>query len=151
MKLNWSYIAGFVDGEGSIIKCGDTDYRVAIPQTHEGVLKEIKNFTDVGNICKVKKRKAHWKESWTYYVAKQEDTLFFLKKIYPYLIVKKYVAQKIIPIVTKIVSKNRKKKLQLQKKIKKCKFLRDKGLSYRSIGRKLKIDHGYARRLILYK
>jgi len=151
MNINWSYIAGFVDGEGSIVKYGETDYRVSISQTHEGVFKKIKDFTGVGNICKVGKRKEHWKDSWVYYVARQNDALFFLKNIYPYLIVKKEIAQRTIPIIARIVLKNHKKKLRLQKKIKNCKFLRGKGLSYRAIGKKLNVDHGYARRLILYK
>lgn len=151
MNINWSYIAGFVDGEGSILKNGNTDYRISIPQTHEGVLRSIQNFTGMGNICQVAKRKTHWKESWVYCVARQEDALFFLKRIYPYLIVKKDIARKIIPMVAKIVSNQRKNKLRLRKKIKACKFLRERGLSYRQIGKKLKVDHGYARRLILYK
>lgn len=151
MIINWDYIAGFFDGEGSILKPGETDYRVSILQTHEGVLKEIQRFTQVGNICEVAKRKAHWKESWVYYVARQKDVLLFLKKIYPRLIVKKNLAKKIIPVLTSIVLSNKKKKLNLQKKAKACKFLRSRGLSYRAIGAKLKIDHGYARRLILYK
>ncbi len=151
MNINWSYIAGFVDGEGSIVKNGKNDYRIAIPQTHEGVLRAIQDFTGMGNICQVAKRKAHWKESWVYCVARQEGVLFFLKRIYPYLIVKKDIARKIIPMVAKIVFNQRKNKLRLQKKIKACKFLRERGFSYRQIGKKLKVDHGYARRLILYK
>lgn len=151
MNMDWRYIAGFVDGEGSIIKNGENDYRIAIPQTHEGVLRAIQDFTGMGNICQVAKRKAHWKESWVYCIARQEDTLIFLKRIYPYLIVKKDIAQRTIPIAARIVSNQRKNKLRLQKKIKACKFLRETGLSYRQIGKKLKVDHGYARRLILYK
>ncbi|MBI3046129.1 MAG: hypothetical protein HYY86_01090 [Candidatus Harrisonbacteria bacterium] len=151
MNINWGYIAGFVDGEGNIVKNGKNDYRIAIPQTHEGVLKEIQDFSGMGNICKAKKRKPHWKENWVYCIARQKDVLFFLKSIYPYLIVKKGIARKTIPIVAKIVSNQFKNKLCLQKKIKACKFLRGRGLSYRKIGKKLKVDHGYARRLILYK
>lgn len=149
-NIDWRYIAGFVDGEGTFAKNGETDYRIAIPQTNEEVLQLIKFFSGVGNIYKVKKRKKHWKESWTYSVARQEDVLIFLEKIYPHLIVKKDLARKLIPIVEKIVSIQRKRKLDLQKNIKTSKFLREKGLSYRAIGKKLNIDHGYVRRLILF-
>lgn len=151
LRINWNYIAGFMDGEGSISKAGDTDYRISIPQTHEGVLLDIQRFTGVGSICKVAKRKAHWKESWTYCVARQEHALWFLRKVYPYLIVKKKLAGKTIPIVERIVFQNREKRRHLQKKVKACKFLRNKGLSYRAIGKKLNVDHGYARRMILFK
>ncbi|MEK7630042.1 MAG: LAGLIDADG family homing endonuclease [Patescibacteria group bacterium] len=150
-KINWNYIAGFIDGEGSIVKNGEKDYRIAIPQTHEGVLKEIKSFTGVGNICKVKKRKDHWKESWIYYVAKQEDVFTVLKQIHPYSIVKKDIVLSTIPKVAKIIYFSRRKKLNLEKKIKACKNLRKNGLSYRKIGAKLNIDHGYVRKLVLYK
>lgn len=148
--MDWSYIAGFLDGEGSIAKNGETDYRIAIPQTNEEVLQAIKSFYGVGNICKVTKRKEHWKDSWTYTVARQVDVLVFLKNVYPYLIVKKRSARKLIPVIADIVSAQRKRKTDLQKKIKKSKLLRGKGLSYRAIGKKLRIDHGYVRRLILF-
>ena len=88
MHINWSYVAGFIDGEGSIVQYGATDYRIAVPQTNEEVLRRIQEFSGVGNICQVKRRKTHWKESWIYCVARQENVLFFLKSIYPYLIVK---------------------------------------------------------------
>ncbi|GEM_PF-1031121 len=150
-KINWSYIAGFLDGEGSVVKNGETDYRISIPQTNEEVLKEILKFTKVGNICQVRKRKIHWKESWIYFVARQEDVLFFLKNVYPLLIVKRNIVRKFIPTIAGIVTTARKRKLNLQKKIKACKLLRENRLSYRAIGKKLKIDHGYVRRMILYK
>lgn len=149
--MDWRYIAGFVDGEGSIVKNGETDYRIAIPQAHEGVLNEIRNFSGVGNICKIKKRQEHWKESWIYTVARQEDVLFFLKKVSPYLIIKKELTRRTIPIVKDIVRINRKRRFNLQKKVKACKLLRKKGLSYRAIGHKLNIDHGYVRRMVLFK
>jgi len=150
MSINWSYVAGFLDGEGSIVKNGETDYRIAIPQTNEEVLKALQSFTRVGNICKVRKRKEHWKESWTYTVARQEDVLAFLRNVYPCLIVKKDLARRLIPTIAKVVSVQRKKRLNLQKNIRNSKLLREKGLSYRAIGKKLKIDHGYIRRLILF-
>ena len=150
MNINWSYVGGFLDGEGSIVKNGKTDYRIAISQTNEKVLDAIKFFTRVGNICQVKKRREHWKESWIYTVARQEDVLFFLRNVYPHLIVKKSVARTLISVLGRIVSAQRKKRSYLQKNIKASKLLKEKGLSYRAIGKKLKIDHGYVRRLILF-
>ena len=150
-RVNWSYIAGFIDGEGSITKHGETDYRITVSQTNEEVLKMIQVFTKSGNICQVTKRKEHWKESWVYVVARQKDVLVFLKKIYPYSIVKKNLIRNLIPVITKVVLKQRERKANLQKNIKRSKLLRKKGLSYRAIGKKLGIDHGYVRRLILFK
>lgn len=150
-RLSWSYVAGFVDGEGSIVKIGSTDYRVLVSQTNEVVLKLIKRFTGVGRICKLTKRKSHWKESWLYFVGRQKDVLFFLKSVYPYLIVKKDLVRRTIPKVSKIVLLQQEKKLHLQKNVEASKFLRKKGFSYRAIGEKLGIDHGYVRRLALFE
>ncbi len=149
-KIDWSYISGFVDGEGSITKNGEADYRITIPQTNKEVLSAIQIFTKAGNICQVTKRKEHWKESWVYVIARQEDVLVFLRNIYPHVIVKKNLVQISIPIIAKIVSIQRQRKANLQKNIKRSKLLRKKGLSYRAIGKKLKIDHGYVRRLVLF-
>jgi len=149
--IDWRYIAGFVDGEGSFTKNGETDYRISVPQTHEWVLLAIKNFTKMGNICEPRIRKPHWKKGWTFYVAKQVDVLRFLRSVYPYLIVKKELARKLIPVIADITKRIRDRKEHLQKITERCKFLRRKGWSYRKIGKALKIDHGYARRIILFR
>ncbi len=67
--MDWNYIAGFFDGEGSILKHDPTNYRISIPQTNEEVLQKIKTFSNMGNIFKTRKRKEHWKDSWVYSVA----------------------------------------------------------------------------------
>ncbi|MDP3729173.1 MAG: LAGLIDADG family homing endonuclease [bacterium] len=149
--MNWSYIAGFIDGEGSVVKYGKYDYRVSIPQTHEGVLQSIQKFVGGGNIFKTRKRKPHWKESWLYCLAQQKAVLHFLKNIYPYVIVKKEIVRITLPKVAHIVARRQRHNEQLQRKIKTCKLLREKGLSYRKIGKQLNLDHGYLRRLILFK
>lgn len=149
--MSWQYIAGFVDGEGSIVKAKNTTvYRVLIPQTHEGVLKAIQEFARVGIIYQCKTRKAHWKDNWVYAVARHKDVLYFLKKIRAYLIVKKKLAESRIPDLKQLVAHDRQKSLDLQKKLKVCKFLRSKGLTFRAIGKKMNVDFGYARRLLLY-
>ena len=147
--MNWDYIAGFFDGEGSIVKHGPTNYRISIPQTNEAVLQKIKKFSNMGNIFKTTKRKEHWKDSWVYFIAKQRDVLLFSRKIFDKAIVKKEAINRIMPIVEKIVMVHNKNKRLLQNKEKKCKLLRKKGLSYRSIGKLLGLDHGYVRRLII--
>ena len=148
--MSWKYIAGFMDGEGSIVRTKRTIYRILIPQTHEGVLKEIKRFVGRGYIFKCKTRKAHWKDNWVYAISRQKDVLFFLKKIHPYLIVKRMLATKRIPIMKKCVKNTVARKKRLQKRMKICKLLREQGATYREIAAKLKVDFGYARRLFLY-
>ncbi len=147
--MNWDYIAGFFDGEGTVGKYSESGYKIGISQSHKGVLKDIQNFSGVGNIHLIKKRKLHWKDAWIYYIAKQEDVYFFLTHILNGLIVKKERVSEIIPEL-KINAENSKKRRQKHLANKKmAKDLRERGCSYREIGKRLGIDWGYARRLIM--
>ena len=146
--MNWSYIAGFFDGEGSISP-NQGGFRISIPQTHEQVLNQIRNFTKVGFVIRIKKRQIHWKDAWLYYIASKKDVLYFLKQVSPNLTVKKELSIKTIKLLEKqLVSLQEKQKIHDQRKSL-AKKLRSKGWSYRKIGKELKIDWGYTRRLIL--
>lgn len=146
--MNWIYIAGFFDGEGSVSP-NNGGFRISIPQTNQGVLNEIHNFTKVGFVIAVKKRQAHWKDSWTYYIASKKDAYYFLNQIIPYLVVKKDIALEAIAELGKqLHSMEDKRKIHNKRKIE-AKLLRSKGWDYRRIGEKLNIDWGYARRLVL--
>ncbi|MFA6526072.1 MAG: LAGLIDADG family homing endonuclease [Candidatus Buchananbacteria bacterium] len=146
--INWHYIAGFFDGEGSITYNGK-GYRVTISQTNKEVLDQIRDFSGIGGVIAVTKRKKHWKQSWVYYVAKQKDVDIFLKKIRNKVLVKRSLT---------IITLNKLKKYLADKDIMEkkrsnirntAKKLRNQGYTYRGIGRKLNIDFGYARRIIL--
>ena len=146
--MTWDYIAGFFDGEGSLVHNGKR-FRILIPQTHEGVLLEIKNFIGSGTIYKVTKRKEHWKECWVYCIARQEDVLKFIKKIKNNLIVKKITVLNAIPRLTITLNGMvKRKKIRIDRK-NTVEKLRAKGLTYREIGKKVGIDFGYARRLLI--
>jgi len=146
--MTWQYIAGFFDGEGSLVH-NKKGYRIMISQTNEEVLTSIKEFIGFGNIFKNKKRQPHWLESWVFYIAKQEDVLKFLKGILPFLIVKKIQIDKALPTLTKSVIKINYKINRRIKRVNEAKKLREQGLTYRQIGKQMKVDFGYARRLIL--
>lgn len=146
--MTWQYIAGFFDGEGSLTH-NKKGYRITISQTDKSVLQEIKYFSYCGKIFKNKKRKPHWKDSWVFYIAKQEDILHFLLKIYPFLITKKSLVKMVIPdlrIQTNLIKDKKDKVENLKKEIV---MLRNQGSTYREIGEKLNIDFGHARRLYL--
>jgi intein/homing endonuclease len=147
--MTWDYIAGFFDGEGSItIK--EHRVRIALPQTSFGVLHDIKKIAGVGSIFKVTKRKSHWKDSWVYYIAKQKDILYFLKKIERKLILKQSLAKiAIIKLQDRLYVRKRQRQKFLQN-IQKSKKLRAKGLTYRQIGKLLSIDWGYVRRMVKF-
>ncbi len=42
--MNWDYIAGFFDGEGSIVKIATKSYRISFAQSDTNVLEVIANF-----------------------------------------------------------------------------------------------------------
>jgi len=148
--MTWSYIAGFFDGEGSIGHNGK-GFRVTIPQTNEQVLQELKKFSKMGNVIATAKRKAHWKDNWVYYVARQEDVQVFLRRVLPHLIVKRSAVEQAIKKIAPLLVVQKQRATLAKHRREEVKILREKGLSYRVIGRKVGIDWGYARRLYLGK
>ena len=146
--MTWEYVAAFFDGEGTIAHNGK-GFRIAITQTNESVLREIQKLSGVGYILMLKKRKSHWKDSWIFYIARQEDVYKFIFGIKNYLIVKKQLAEQTaikLKIYLKIEGKRKSLK---EKRIRRARILRTKGWSYRKIGKELNIDWGYIRRLLL--
>ncbi|MEK7122846.1 MAG: LAGLIDADG family homing endonuclease [Patescibacteria group bacterium] len=148
--MTWEYIAGFFDGEGSITYNGK-GYRISIAQTNKEVFDTIMASISCGMIFEVKKRQEHWKQSWVYYIAKQEDVLQFLEKCYPHLIVKKPLARKTIKELCVSIKAAKARRALRAERIKRATILRNNGFTYRAIGKRLHIDFGYARQLILAK
>ena len=146
--MNWAYIAGFFDGEGCITFNGK-GFRIAVAQTNFEVLERIKKFVGLGFIIKPTKRKAHWKDSWVYYIARQKDIYIFLRKILKHLVVKRQLAEITIPKLKTIIDNQQRRIDRRQKLVRISRKLRKEGLTFRAIGKKLKIDFGYARQLIL--
>lgn len=80
------YIAGFIDGEGSIIINERRKIvRITIPQTNKEVLEKIKNFFGVGGVCNITKRKKHWKDAWLYYSGSDKASFIILNKLKGFL------------------------------------------------------------------
>lgn len=148
--MNWDYIAGFFDGEGSIFDRGDS-FRIQITQAHFDVLDTIRKFSNIGRIAPITKRKAHWKESWVYYVAPQEDVFKFLKGIEKRVIVKRSQVSAALPQVRQRLHNRQRRRLALRGRITQGRMLRARGFTYREIAERLQTDHGYIRRLILGK
>ncbi len=146
--MNWSYIAGFFDGEGSICHNG-RGYRITIAQTNEDVLKGIASFSGVGAVIKTTKRKKHWKDSWVYYIASQEDVYIFLKNIKSFLVVKKDSAQIAMAFLKNYLKEKKIHRDLMEKKIKIAESMRIKGCAYRRIGKTIKLDWGYVRRILM--
>lgn len=144
--MNWDYIAGFFDGEGSVL-ISEKKCRVAIPQTQRKVLEAIKSFSGVGNIFVIGRRRAHWKDAWVYYVVGQQDTLGFLTNIRSRVIVKKEAVRRGIKKLEELIQKRSLREQILHHRINMSITLRNQGLSWREVGAKIPMDWGYARKL----
>ena len=94
--MNLDYVAGFMDGEGTIcINKGTNNPLVAIPQTNENVLLIVKELIGKGNVYKVKKRESKHKQLFQWVVS-GVDAIEFLEKIVDKLIVKRSEAETLI-------------------------------------------------------
>jgi len=130
--MNSSYIAGFFDGEGTL-NISSNRWRISIPQTHFGVLNEIKEFVGYGNIYKTKKKKGHHKDAWVYTVSDRNDVLRFLLMIEPFIIVKKdFVNNQILLLKEKKLNEDYKVREREKERIKVTELI-SSGLSYRKI------------------
>ncbi|MFA4872701.1 MAG: LAGLIDADG family homing endonuclease [Patescibacteria group bacterium] len=148
--MSWNYIAGFFDGEGSVTHNGK-GFRIHIPQTHLRVLQKIQDFIGTGHIAVVTKRKAHWKDNWLFYIAKQKDVKLFLQQVKPFVHVKKEHVFKALKAIQPLVDRQDARLKLAEYRKKRALELRNKDYSYRKIGKVLGIDWGYARRLTLNK
>jgi hypothetical protein len=146
--MTWQYIAGFFDGEGSVLRQG-TGYRIVIPQTDERVLQEIKAFVGSGRVSSITKRREHWKDSWIYYIARQRDVLPFLDAIAPLVIVKRSIIVRTLPKLRKIVARQITTEKTMLVNHDRAAELRKRGLTYRAIGKEIGLSWSHVRRLLL--
>jgi len=146
--MDWQYIAGFFDGEGSITHNGQ-GYRISIPQSHQPVLDAIRAYSHVGKVFSLTKRQRHWKDAWVYAIARQKDVLFFLQHIRPFIIVKRKSVDQVLQKLPSIVNLQGQRATLAAWRRSEAIRLRQKGLSYRAIGKQIGIDWGYVRRLTL--
>lgn len=148
--MTWEYLAGFIDGEGTIAK-KYRGYVLHITQANFEVLEKIRCFTKKGAIYSITKRKNHWKDAWIYSSGSNENTYYILNHTAAHLIVKKQNALEALTEL-KVRFKELEKRDSLREdRTERAKKLRKQGLTYREIGRILKADFGYIRRLILSK
>lgn len=87
--MNWDYIAGFIDGEGSII-IKPPRVRIYISNTDKKVLEGIKDFLKCGYVYEVKrKNKPKWKRQYGFTIGDHKGCLIILEKLKGKLIIKK--------------------------------------------------------------
>jgi hypothetical protein len=114
MTMNWVYIAGFFDGEGSLCYStspmgGLSPGRITIAQSGvpgRMLLEEIRDFLHTQGIkCSVlrnrkRKSKPHWKPAWILFVNSRRGSLVFAKNVLPYVRIKRPACQDLIRFFT---------------------------------------------------
>ena len=99
-----AWLAGFFDGEGSIVTyipshlkhLGTKAYAILLPNTHLESLEKCKEITGAGNICVKYKGDERIKRQWTWNVHPRVDVISILNQILPYTITKKEKIKKIL-------------------------------------------------------
>ena len=112
--MDWSYIAGFFDGEGgvySFIRCNvrgtvKVYYALAITNTIENVLQQMCVFTKLGKVKPRKYRKPrqgaftsnspNWKPVYDWQIRTRKGQLDFAEKTLPHLVIKRDKMQQML-------------------------------------------------------
>lgn len=100
MNITWPYLAGFFDGEGHL-NTRNASPRFQITQKPVQVLEKIKEFLKTqhniqSGIYVHKPGKNRGEDNHVLAIQKTKDVVYVLKHIFPYLIVKKTVAQDVL-------------------------------------------------------
>jgi len=159
MKMNWDYIAGFFDGEGSV----SISYRangnlrnviLSISQCQLEVLEQIRDFVgegkiDVNHHKGSKTWKKHWKTAWHFRISNRPAVIKFLEKIQSKIIVKKDKNAHVLQVLKKAErlreerTEDRKKRVQLIHRLRSSK-------SWKEIGEIVKMPGDNARKFYAY-
>ena len=104
-KSKWSYIAGFFDGEGSIITFSKPKVTAEITNTDYSILHWMQKQTGLGRIYKAQDKKEYTilgghEPAWKYSIYRQTEVIKFLTIIYPYMKIKKSLAKLAIQFLT---------------------------------------------------
>jgi len=137
-SLNWSYIAGFFDGEGTIYQDGKTGYwKLSISNSNKEILKKIRSFIKSGNIYIEKRSK---NPVYRFHLNDQRFILKFVENILVFSTVKKEMLKKALnSIKTKEWHSNYKLKNITREKLYDLYF--NKRLSLRKIAEELGVTY----------
>jgi len=139
--MNWSYIAAFIDADGSF-GINKVKARLSISNTNKEVLEKIQEFIKCGNIYESDRKPGKWKKSYQLSIFNYRDILKILKNIQNELIVKRGRCNKII----KEIEKRLEKRKNWEKKRILAVILNKQGLSDRKAGEELGMSHTFIRK-----
>jgi len=168
--MNWSYIAGFFDGEGCISKngtghpCGSLSYVAMLPQSESRriALDKIAEFLDTQKITygfykrKGKDRGPNFEQMYNIRVMKRESLMKFLEGVLPYLTVKKILAQDTRRLLLMYPSLRKYGNTKITFKltpdqIRKMRSDRASGRTFRSLAEEYKVSLTHARYVVQNK
>ena len=94
------YLAGFLDGEGSII-IKPPRVRLYISNTNKEVLEKIREFVGCGSVygINLKNKKENWNKPYGWTICFHKDVLRILKNLRGKLIIKKELCEKAIAYI----------------------------------------------------
>ena len=117
-EVEKAYLAGIVDGEGTVTLTRHHKNRTPSPQVSVSnndleLLEYIRDITNCGQIRAKKKSKPHHHQSWHWQVNSVSDILRILEQLYPFLRVKKLQAGLILKHYKEVTPRNGRYSLEL--------------------------------------
>lgn len=92
------YLAGMIDGEGSITYNVRPNIRIHVTNTHRECLEHIRDVVGKGYVYK---QRQNGKTIYRYCLNRQQDVLTLLSFVVPALIIKKKKAREVIKSLTR--------------------------------------------------
>jgi len=98
--MNWDYLAGFLDGEGSII-IKPPRVRLYISNTNKKILDEIRDFVRCGTVYEInmKNKSKKWNKQYGWAICFHKDVLRILKNLKGRLVVKRELCESAISYI----------------------------------------------------
>lgn len=88
--INWAYLAGFFDGEGSLhMDDHKSTVQLRIDNTFKEVILEIQLFLGFGKVSNRGRAKSYHKDRIRLTVSNHVEVLKMLERMLPYLVVKR--------------------------------------------------------------
>jgi hypothetical protein len=87
-----AWMAGLIEGEGSLIPGGRRYGSVRVAMTDLDILQRLAEVFGVGTICSLRSREAHHKQAWVWQVVRQANVADLTEVIAPFLLERRRAA-----------------------------------------------------------
>jgi len=146
--MEWAYLAGFFDGEGSIVRQSKSSCKISFSQNYLPVLEEIKLFLEDYDIyswvSSYTNKNRQYNASYQLQFSASPGVKLFLTNVLPYLIVKAEKAEEALSIIPS----NPKPRARLEDVKDEIRSLRILGLTYSEIIEETGVSRGTIQRAI---